>query len=99
MWVGPLLLMDGDAGQTRFRSMKPELCLAFALSRLKDEVFINDVVPGGNALCDAMLQMFLQENAEWHLLVAHDAENSDTYWPVAAVVADFTVNPTIVWRW
>ncbi len=89
--------MVAITGYTRFRSMKPELCLAFALSRPKDQVVVHDAVPGWDALCSGMQQMFPQADPEWHLKAAHDADNPDIYLPVAAVLPNFTVNPTIVW--
>ncbi|MEB2847059.1 hypothetical protein GAO09_15930 [Rhizobiales bacterium RZME27] len=84
-------------GYTRFRSMKPELCLAFAGSRPNDQVVVHDTLQGWDALCSAMLQVFAQADRDWHLRAAHDVENLDSYLPVAAVVPNFTVNPTIVW--
>jgi hypothetical protein len=85
-------------GYTRFRAMKPELCLAFAYSRRRnDQVVVHHDVSGWEQLCTILQDVFPQADRDWRSKAAHDHTNMDQYLPVASVVPIFTVNPTTVW--
>ncbi|MEW9304584.1 hypothetical protein [Labrys neptuniae] len=86
------------AGYTRFRDLKPELCLAFAFSRRqRDQVVVHNDVPGWDRLCAALAVSFPGADPDWRSKAAHDVDAPESYAPVGSVVPIFTVNPTIVW--
>ena len=77
------------------RDLKPELCLAFAFShRQKDQVVVNNGVPGWDSLCAALADTFPTADSDWRAKAVHASESIAA---VASVVPVFTVNPTIVW--
>lgn len=86
------------AAYTRFRDLRPELCLAFAFSRRqRDQVVVHNDVPGWDDLCAALPEAFPTADSDWRTKAAHDGNAPDDYSAVASVVPAFTVNPTIVW--
>lgn len=86
------------AAFTRFRDLKPELCLAFAYSRRQmDQVVVHDGVRGWDGLCAVLPEAFSTIDPDWRIKAAHDVNATEAYSTMASVMPVFTVNPTIVW--
>lgn len=86
------------AAYTRFRALKPEICLAFAFSRRQtDQIVVHDRVQGWDDLCATIPVAFASADPDWRAKAAHDGAIPEAYAAVASVVPVFTINPTIVW--